>query len=314
VPWNKRTLAIPAVPPSVRLARRWVADVLEEVGRPELVDSATLGVSELVTNALLHADPPVTIRVRGTVDHPRVEVTDQSVDPPRREHELHNGESYLATFGRGLDLVASYSEKWGSDVNFHGTGKTVWFEPASEPRDPSEVPAIVFSADEALREWAGAAPSEEMITIQLLGMPPALFSEFRAHFYELGREVRLLALSEPGEHPTAARLADLFMEIEHERRQALGIDELDSAMELGAETVDLEYQVLPRSPASMARAARLLEDLYDSNDERLLLTTRPRPEILELQRWYLGQFESQGRGESPVPWDGPTAATDDESA
>jgi anti-sigma regulatory factor (Ser/Thr protein kinase) len=314
VPWNKRTLAIPAVPPSVRLARRWVADVLEEVGRPELVDSATLGVSELVTNALLHADPPVTIRVRGTVDHPRVEVTDQSVDPPRREHDTHAGDSYLATFGRGLDLVASYSEKWGSDVNFQGTGKTVWFEPAREPRDPSEVPSIVFRGDDALEPWAGAAPSEDMITIRLLGMPPALFAEFRAHFYELGREVRLLALSEPGEHPTAARRADLFREIGHERRQALGIDALGAAMELGTETVDLEYQVLPRSPASMARAAQLLEELYDNNDERLLLTTRPRPEVLELQRWYLGQFESQGRGESPVAWQGATSVSDDESA
>lgn len=309
MPWNKRTLAVPPVPPSVRVARRWVADVLQEVGRPELVDSARLGVSELVTNALLHADPPVTIRVRGTIDHPRVEVSDQSLDPPRRDQPT-NGAEFLATFGRGLDLVASHSEKWGSDINVHGNGKTVWFEPAFEPRDPDRVPALLFSPDEAAAERPRGAPPQGLVNVRLLGMPPALFAQFRAHFYDLGREVRLLALNEPDQHPAADELAELFIEIERQRRQALGTDRLDEAMELGLETVDLDYQVLASAPKTMARAGALLEELYDTTDEHLLLTSRPRPEVLELQRWYLDQFSRQARGEPPTPWQGPTSLVD----
>jgi len=86
VPWNKRTLALPASAPSVRLARDWVTGVLTDIGRHELAESARLAVSELVTNAILHAEPPMTVHVRGTVEHPRIEVTDQSMVPPQQRH------------------------------------------------------------------------------------------------------------------------------------------------------------------------------------------------------------------------------------
>src|SRR3954464_3992126 len=84
VPLTKRSLVLPASPPSVKLARSWVSKVLEEIGREDLVDAAQLGVSELVTNALTHSEPPLSVRVRGTVDHPRIEVVDSSPVPPQR--------------------------------------------------------------------------------------------------------------------------------------------------------------------------------------------------------------------------------------
>lgn len=305
MPWNKRTLAIPAIPPSVRLARRWVSDVLEEVGRSDLVDSACLGVSELVTNALLHADPPVTIRVRGTVDHPRVEVTDQSLTPPQRTVPEEQPEDFLTTFGRGLDLVASHAAKWGSDVNFHGTGKTVWFEPAPEPGPADEVPAVVFSLHDVGEDDAGE--SEERLTVRFLGMPPALFLRLRTHLYELARELRLLELAEPEEHPLAAELVDLFMVVERERRRALGTDRLDQAIELGEDTVDLEYEVPATTPSTMERIGELLAELYERQSSKMLLTARPPEEVFELQRWYLDQFVRQGRGAAPTRWQGPTS-------
>ena len=51
-------------PQSVRRARVWIGEELERLGRPDLVDSAELGISELVTNAILHADPPITVRLK----------------------------------------------------------------------------------------------------------------------------------------------------------------------------------------------------------------------------------------------------------
>jgi anti-sigma regulatory factor (Ser/Thr protein kinase) len=303
VPWNKRTLAIPAIPPSVRLARRWVSDVLEEVGRADLVDSASLGVSELVTNALLHADPPVTIRVRGTVNHPRVEVTDQSLTPPRRM-PAEDPEEYIPTFGRGLDLVASHALKWGSDVNFHGTGKTVWFEPAPDPHPGEEVPAIVFTPEDVLGQ-EGQVP-EERITVRFLGMPPGLFLHLRNHFYELARELRLLDLAEPGQHPLASELVEVFLRVESERRRAVGTDRIDEALQLGVDTVDLEYQVPFSAPDTMKRAGELLERLYETDNSNMLLTAKPPEEVIALQRWYVDQFVRQGQGDPPTAWEGPT--------
>nr|WP_246283714.1 ATP-binding protein [Nocardioides perillae] len=69
-------------PRSVQAARRWVVDVCARLGRDDLADAAALGVSELVTNALLHAEPPLAVRVGGTREHPRVEVHDGSPTPP----------------------------------------------------------------------------------------------------------------------------------------------------------------------------------------------------------------------------------------
>jgi len=45
----------------VQDARRWVADLCTKIGRPELSECAQLGVSELVTNALLHGEPPINV-------------------------------------------------------------------------------------------------------------------------------------------------------------------------------------------------------------------------------------------------------------
>lgn len=303
MPWNERTLALPPAAPSVRVARRWVSDVLEEVGRPELVESAQLGVTELVTNALLHAMPPVTVRVRGTIDHPRVEVTDHSLLPPQRSG--NDDEDELVTFGRGLDLVASHALRWGSDINVYGTGKTVWFEPATDLRPADEVPSLQFSIDDAL-EALGVDPEPEgRLRIQLLGMPVRRFAQLRMHFAELGREVRLWALTEPERHPGARELTDLFIEVERQRRQAGGVDVLDEAIANGLESVDLEYLVIPEAPDTMGRLSRALEAVYDTRDERgLLPVLRPKdPEVLAVQRWYLEEFVRQGRGEEPRSWD-----------
>jgi hypothetical protein len=50
-------------PEAARTARALVTDALRGWGRTDLLDDATLVVSELVTNALVHGSPPVTIAV-----------------------------------------------------------------------------------------------------------------------------------------------------------------------------------------------------------------------------------------------------------
>jgi anti-sigma regulatory factor (Ser/Thr protein kinase) len=109
-----------AEPSAVRQARRHVRETLHEWGLYGLVDVTVLLVSELVTNSLRYAHGPIGVRmVRGT--SLLVEVSDPLPDPPRERSASEEDEG-----GRGLQLVARASRRWGTR---HGPlGKTVWFE------------------------------------------------------------------------------------------------------------------------------------------------------------------------------------------
>jgi anti-sigma regulatory factor (Ser/Thr protein kinase) len=309
VPWNKRTLALPASPPSVRLARDWVSDVLEEIGRDELAESARLAVSELVTNAILHAEPPMTVHVRGTVERPRVEVTDQSLAPPqkRNSHTLVDldDDSSWATMGRGLDLVAAYSVRWGADISPNGMGKVVWFEP-SDGLLEEPVEGEVFSMDLALAELGDDdVDPADLVTVDLLHMPVELFAHLRRHFNELGRELRLLSISDAERYPLAVEFSQTFLQVEHERRQVIGLDLLDRAIRDGLARVDLHYAVPPTAPTTMKRLADLLARVYDELSGSVLLSVRPPAHVLDLESWYFGEFTRQAAGEPATRWDGP---------
>lgn len=113
---------LPAEPASARRARAFVVDALKQLQCGELAAVAELLVSELVTNAILHARTEVRVRI--TVDHGRVrvEVEDGSPAPARRRHF-----STESATGRGLALVDALAAQWGSEV-IDVSGKSVWFE------------------------------------------------------------------------------------------------------------------------------------------------------------------------------------------
>ncbi|HSA53102.1 MAG TPA: ATP-binding protein [Yinghuangia sp.] len=103
----------------------------------EVTTTAQLLLSELVTNACRHARPlphgRVTVRCAlsptGTL---RVEVTDgYPVELARPRHPSPTDIS-----GRGLALVASLANAWGSQLLPDTTGKIVWFELAAPPGPP----------------------------------------------------------------------------------------------------------------------------------------------------------------------------------
>ncbi|MFF7141585.1 MULTISPECIES: ATP-binding protein [Streptomyces] len=114
----------PADPGAVRTARAVVRGQLRSWGLETLGDVAALLVSELVTNSLRHAAGPIGVRlVRPGDAAPRllVEVSDPLPDPPRERLARVDDEN-----GRGLQLVAHSSRRWGTRPA--DSGKTVWFE------------------------------------------------------------------------------------------------------------------------------------------------------------------------------------------
>lgn len=112
-----------AEPRSVSAARRFAVGTLKQWDQDDLADIITLLLSELVTNAILHADSAPDVTVRLLPDRVHVQVTDShpgSVGLPDIDEE--------STHGRGLALVETLARDWGS-VDLSG-GKVVWFDVA----------------------------------------------------------------------------------------------------------------------------------------------------------------------------------------
>ncbi|WP_230486956.1 ATP-binding protein [Nocardioides anomalus] len=281
-------------------ARRWVADLCEEIGRPELAECAQLGVSELVTNALLHGEPPITVRMRGTTEHPRVEVRDSSVEPPiLPDQPLDKPEvdDLLLTFGRGLSIVARCCDAWGAEIE--EDGKIVWFAPAEDFADGDGVPGTITGVDHSRLH---STPTRDRVRVRILDVPLGLFVGFQHHFRELRREVRLLALAHESDYPLAKSLSDLFGSLDRQLRDGIGVEQIDAALAEGLESTDLVVHMPRATAATLVRFVELL-DLADEfcREERLLSLARSA-EQRQFQVWFLTEFVRQANGEQPVPW------------
>lgn len=80
---------------------------------------AALAATELVTNALQHAAPPLTLEIEVTADLVRIVVADSGGDLPRLRQPTSQTES-----GRGLTLLDALASSWGSSPAV--SGKRVW--------------------------------------------------------------------------------------------------------------------------------------------------------------------------------------------
>lgn len=114
-------------PGSVREARLFVVDKLQEWRYDQLVDSAALMTSELATNAVMHTDHPYTVSVLRHGRTVRVEVFDSvgvlpEVPEPTDSAIVHDPGALFS----GLGLVERIATDWGSEL-VNG-GKIVWFE------------------------------------------------------------------------------------------------------------------------------------------------------------------------------------------
>ena len=302
MPLNRPALSVAPAPHSVQEARRWVVDTITDIGRPELVETAELGVSELVTNAVLHACDPITVRVRGTRAHPRVEVTDGSPHPPVMPPGLTGAvlspedEELLLTFGRGLDIVARCADAWGAEIE--RTGKVMWFAPSAGPREEG-IPGTVTGLPEPAER-----SDPDTVHVKILCAPIRALAEFESHYRELRREVRLLALAHEDRYPIAKSLADLFGSLQREVQEGVDPELLRRASQEGRREIDLTVPVSPSEAQTMGRFAELL-DFADEfcRREKLLSLARSRRQV-QFQNWFFTEFARQGSGRDPRPWSG----------
>ncbi|KUF17737.1 hypothetical protein AT728_10100 [Streptomyces silvensis] len=99
---------------------------------PDTTETATLLLSELMTNAYRHATVPpgreIWTRCVLKAGRLHIAVTDANAALPTPRQAAPEDEA-----GRGLTLVAALSDAWGAEPRPEGIGKTVWFELSVAP-------------------------------------------------------------------------------------------------------------------------------------------------------------------------------------
>ncbi|MFI6935403.1 SpoIIE family protein phosphatase [Streptomyces sp. NPDC050287] len=115
-------------PSAVAEARKNAVGQLATWGLCDAAFITELVVSELVTNAIRHAKPPIELRLIHDTSL-ICEVSDASNTAPhmRRARTYDEG-------GRGLLLVAQLTQRWGTRPT--PTGKTIWAEQSIDPLEP----------------------------------------------------------------------------------------------------------------------------------------------------------------------------------
>ncbi len=108
------SMRFPPAATSPRMARTWACELLP-LGTPIDVDAIALVVSELTTNAVVHARTQLNVTISAGARSVRVEVEDGSMRPPER-----------TAHGMGLRVADDVASAWG----WHpiASGKIVWVE------------------------------------------------------------------------------------------------------------------------------------------------------------------------------------------
>jgi anti-sigma regulatory factor (Ser/Thr protein kinase) len=141
---------LPSDPRSPAEGRQIVSQTCHEWGLGDVCDDMVLPVSELITNAFLHAGTHLRLTVSLTGEFVEVSVRDDNPRPPivrpvrldlesdlatmsplvqvqgdHRDPSLHVGEAGSVAAGRGLHIVDAVADEWG--VAEYEDGKDVWF-------------------------------------------------------------------------------------------------------------------------------------------------------------------------------------------
>lgn len=307
-------------PSSVGAARGLVRELLNGADRNDLLDDAVLLISEIVTNALIHAGS--TIRVRGRVDEQgiRVDVGDASPHQP-----MLRGYADTAGTGRGLALLVDLVDDWG--VVPDEVGKTVWFELGGrsrhEARQHDEAASRGFldkSAPPARYPTPMTEPAapDATVDVQFLMMPLLLHAAWREHAETLLRDYLLASLHLDTEAGTGSRsAAEDPIQVHADATDAMTLLEeqvpvanidmepaklMAGATEPGVTSPQLWVKVPQTSVPHFVTLERALERALGLMSSHQRLAPRTQPEIQAFRRWVCREVADQSTGTPAKPW------------
>jgi PAS domain S-box-containing protein len=275
------SLRLPPEPESAAVAREAVRAA--PGGAPTSVrETAELLVSELVTNAVLHAATEIEVRLRARAGGFEAAVGDGRPDRPL----VPQRPQYFSGTGRGLAVVARLAGRHG--VHTEGGRKWVWFElpPAGAPPPSSGWPDVV-------------PPPGPTVPVTLIDMPVVLHAASEESRATLLRELVLAAREDGG---FGMRPADLRTALDTNS----AVDTCVTAA-LQDQTSQADVRSLDVSaPAGCGPSVQALRRVLDHADDaarRGRLLTRPAlPHIRAFRHWLLDQFVTQSGGGPPTAW------------
>ncbi|HET9078562.1 MAG TPA: SpoIIE family protein phosphatase [Acidimicrobiales bacterium] len=295
-------LTLGSGPDAVPRARRFVRSSLSE-WPAELAADAELVVSELVTNAALHGQPPVALRL-AVGDRVRIEVSDAGRSAP-----ILLQQNTGAMTGRGLAMIAALAEGWGVEAGPEG-GKTVWAElavggsPAVRPEQATaDIDALLRSFPDI--DDPGHGP---LYTVRLGAVDTEMLVAAKAHIDNVVRELILVregqATGGAAMAPEMARLVETVTDDFAEARAAIK-RQAAAAAARGDDWTHLELR-LPLSAAAAGERYLAALDQADryARSARLLSLAPPHLHTV-FRRWYVSslveQLRARARGEDPPP-------------
>ena len=290
-------------PMSVGEARRFVRHVLVSAGRADLAEDAELLVSEVVTNAVVHAGTPIELVATVRDDTLYVEVADGS-------HHLPSLRNYttMAGTGRGLRLLEQLVDCWG--VRTDDGGKTLWFElsstPQSERPEPRRMDPVLSSAVAPSDTGAGGGT----VAVTLRNVPILLHAAWQMHAESLLREYLLarLDVANATEEIEAHAAANDAMSLLREQipPPELG-DDPEELMAGATEPFVSRDSVTVSVPRASLPNFHLLNRNLDAAvslaESGGLLTQPTQPELRSFRRWLCQQVRDQAQGTRPTPWE-----------
>jgi PAS domain S-box-containing protein len=292
---------LPPQPSSVREARRLVRETLVGAERDDLVETAELLVSELVTNALVHAGTSIDVGLLFVDDGLRVEVTDGSPHGPSvRDYGTSAGT------GRGLMLLEEMADDWG--VVADDPGKTVWCQITADDEGPREGDHGGHESPTGIRAPVPRV-HRDSVSVRLIGVPLLLHEAWREHTESLLRELLLANLEDASstdpiaEHAEASDAIALLAE----HIPASGVHEdachiMISAVEPLMTSPMVEVPVPPESVQHFATLERTILTALEMADQGRLLNPPSQPEVQGLRAWLCRQVIGQSQGAPPEPW------------
>lgn len=285
-------LELPPVASSAGEARRILRDALSGAESDDSVDAAQVAVSEIVTNALVHAGTPMRLRVLLQGSSLRVELSDGSPHLPHRRDY-----SSVAATGRGLHMVAQMVDRWGAYPD--GRGKVVWFEIVDDDVDTGHTIGQVPAHE--------LPDAEHSVEVELLNMPLLMHAAWQEHAAALLRELMLIRLDDDLsalEHHAGASdaLSVLFEQVPvpdpGEEPEAI----MSSATEPGVSLSRLTLRVPRTSLKHFDLLDSMLEDAVTLADLGELLSPPTQPEIRVMRQWICEQVRSQSDGRAGLAW------------
>jgi PAS domain S-box-containing protein len=298
-------VTLPPQPASVAEARQRVRDLLVAHGRDDLLDAAVLLVSELVTNALLHAATDIGVSATLDGEGLHVGVSDGSRHlPSRREYGPTSGT------GRGLLMLESMVDEWG--VTQRRDGKTVWFRLSAAEVHPHAASSPDTAHPQRLRS------REKTVPVELRNMPLLLHAAWQEHAEALLREYLLVGLESDDTDPIQihADATDAIAVLEeHIPRAPVPMEPdriMGDAIEPRVSASRLEVPVPVDSVSHFATLDRAIEAALDLSQDGLVLTPPTQPEVQAFRRWLVRQVLDQANGGAAEPWSVPEGDEDED--